>query len=147
MPIRIPAHWLDAPHWSTDLKVRARRVLERAGSSAAPMCSNQTDLRLTLADLSYGPDLPERPSPTSTDLVYIQRITRLSVRDARPSGGNPPLRRMDASFLRTCTCVAWLHLTGCHIPERELDDNRLNRARGYHLRTGYSAIWRTDDGP
>jgi hypothetical protein len=41
---------------------------------AAPKCSNQTDLRLTLADLFYGSGLPERPSPTSTDLVCIQRV-------------------------------------------------------------------------
>ena len=57
----------------TDLKVCARRVLERGGSSAAPKCSNQTDLRLTLADLFHGSDLPGRPSPTSTDLVCIQK--------------------------------------------------------------------------
>jgi hypothetical protein len=50
-------------------------VLERGGSSAAPKCSNQTDLRLTLADLFYGSDLPGRPSPTFTDLVCIQGIT------------------------------------------------------------------------
>jgi hypothetical protein len=55
--------------------VSARRVLERAGGSAAPKCSNQTDLRLTLADLFYGFDLPERPSSTSTDLVCIQMLS------------------------------------------------------------------------
>jgi hypothetical protein len=59
---------------ATDQKVRARRVLEGGRSSAAPRCSNQTDLRLTLADLFYGSDLPERPSPTSTDLVCIQMV-------------------------------------------------------------------------
>ena len=58
---------------ATDQKVRTRRVLERGESSAAPRCSNQTDLRLTLADLFYGSDLPERPSSTSTDLVCIQK--------------------------------------------------------------------------
>jgi hypothetical protein len=43
------------------------RQFESGGSSAAPMCSNQTYLRMTLADLFYGSDLPERPSPTSRD--------------------------------------------------------------------------------
>jgi hypothetical protein len=36
-------------------------------------CSNRTDLRRTLADLLSGSDLPERPSPTCTDLVCIQK--------------------------------------------------------------------------
>ena len=54
----------------------ASRARKGAGGSAAPKCSNQTDLRLTLADLFYGSDLPERPSPTSTDLVCIQGIRR-----------------------------------------------------------------------
>jgi hypothetical protein len=36
-------------------------------------CSNQSDLRLTLADLFYGSNLPERPSPTFVRLVCIQK--------------------------------------------------------------------------
>jgi hypothetical protein len=38
---------------------RTDRQFETGGSSAAPKCSNQTDLRLALADLFYGSDLPE----------------------------------------------------------------------------------------
>ena len=38
------------------------------------MCSNQIDLRLTLADPFCGSDLPERPSPTSMRLVCIQGV-------------------------------------------------------------------------
>jgi hypothetical protein len=53
----------------------AHRPSKLSGSSAAPKCSNQTDLRLTLADLFYGPDLPERPSPTSMRLVCIQMLS------------------------------------------------------------------------
>jgi hypothetical protein len=78
-------------HGTTDQKVRARRVLERGGSSAAPTCSNQTDLRLTLADLFYGSDLPERPSPTFTDLVCIQMVIRGSVPVACPMGESRPV--------------------------------------------------------
>jgi hypothetical protein len=37
------------------------------------MCGNQVELRLTSADLFYGSDLPERPSPTSMRLVCIQK--------------------------------------------------------------------------
>jgi hypothetical protein len=40
---------------------------------AARKCSNQTDLHLTLANLLYGSNLPERPSPTSVRLVCIQK--------------------------------------------------------------------------
>jgi hypothetical protein len=47
-------------------------VFRRDGKGAAPKCSNQTDLHLTLTDLFHGSDLPERPSPTSMRLVCIQ---------------------------------------------------------------------------
>jgi hypothetical protein len=50
------------------------------GSSAARKCSNQTDLRLTLADLFYGSDLPERPSPTFMRLVCIQKVVHPTCR-------------------------------------------------------------------
>ena len=53
---------------------RGGRQFETGESSAAPKCSNQTDLRLTLADLFHGSDLPERPSPTSMRLVCIQVV-------------------------------------------------------------------------
>jgi hypothetical protein len=36
------------------------RRFEGCGSSAAPKCSNETELRLTLVDLFCGSDLPER---------------------------------------------------------------------------------------
>lgn len=43
-------------------------------------CSSQTDLRLALADLFDGADVPERPSATFMRLVCIQkaRAWRLS---------------------------------------------------------------------
>jgi hypothetical protein len=40
------------------------RQFESGGISTAPMRSNQTDLRMTLADLFYDSDLPERLLPT-----------------------------------------------------------------------------------
>src|SRR6516225_9838320 len=49
------------------------RRSESDEGGAAPKCSNQTDLGLTLADLFYRSDLPERPSPTSVRLVCIQK--------------------------------------------------------------------------
>jgi hypothetical protein len=55
---------------------RNDRPFESGRSSAPPECSNQTDLRLTLADLFYGSDLPERPSPTSVRLVCIQTVVQ-----------------------------------------------------------------------
>ena len=42
---------------------------------AAPRCSNQIDLYLTLTDLFYGPDLPERPPLTSVRLVCIEMLS------------------------------------------------------------------------
>jgi hypothetical protein len=48
---------------------------ERAEGSAAPQCSNRTDLHVTLADLLHSSDLPERPSSTSMRLVCIQMAT------------------------------------------------------------------------
>ena len=47
---------------------------------AARKCSNQTDLRLTLVDLFYGSNLPERLSPTSVRLVCIQVLSLVRVR-------------------------------------------------------------------
>jgi hypothetical protein len=44
------------------------------GISAAPKCSNQADLHLTLADLLDSPDPPQRPSLTSMRLVCIQGV-------------------------------------------------------------------------
>jgi hypothetical protein len=55
------------------LPAKGDRQFETGGSSAAPKCSNQTELRMTLADLFYGSNLPERPSPTSMRLVCIQK--------------------------------------------------------------------------
>jgi hypothetical protein len=46
---------------------------ESGRGGAAPKCSNQTDLQLTLPYLFHTFDLPERPSPTSTSLVCIQK--------------------------------------------------------------------------
>jgi hypothetical protein len=51
------------------------RQFQTGRSSAAPECSNHTDLHLTLTDLLYGSDLPERPSTTSMRLVCIQTVT------------------------------------------------------------------------
>ena len=75
-------------------------MLDRDESSAAPKCSNQTDLRLTLADLFDASDLPERPLSTSTDLVCIQRVMFgasrrgwLSVSGGLDLGGPPAARR------------------------------------------------------
>ena len=72
-------------------------MLEEGGSSAAPECSNQTDLRLTLADPFYDSDLPERPSPTSTDLVCIQKArggfgeTGFATESATSKSGKAPI--------------------------------------------------------
>lgn len=44
------------------------------GSSAAPKCSNQTDLHLTLTDPLHSSDLPQRPSLTSMRLVCIENV-------------------------------------------------------------------------
>jgi hypothetical protein len=62
------------PRLGPDRGMRGDRQFESGGSSAAPRCSNQTGLRLTLTDLFDGPDLPERPSPTSVRLVCIQTV-------------------------------------------------------------------------
>jgi len=56
---------------------------------AARKCSNQTNLRLTLADLFYRSNLLERPSPTSVSLVCIQKATALRTR--REPRGHVPL--------------------------------------------------------
>jgi hypothetical protein len=63
--------------------------VRNGGSSAAPKCSNRTDLHLTLADLHHGFDLPERPSSTSMRLVCIQM---LSITQPRISSGGAAIR-------------------------------------------------------
>jgi hypothetical protein len=67
---------------------RRDRQVEWGRSSAGPKCSNRTDLRLTLADLFYGSDLPQRPTPTSTDLVCL-RCSALLLRVTLPRASSP----------------------------------------------------------
>jgi hypothetical protein len=64
-------------------------------------CSNRIDLCLTLADLFYGSDLPERPSPTFMRKVCIQtvwpripeRSNRAEVGFAGRAAGKPASQR------------------------------------------------------
>lgn len=60
---------------------RAKRRDRRfeSGGSAAQSAANHTDLRLTLADLFYGSNLPERPSPAFIRLVCIQEVRRETI--------------------------------------------------------------------
>jgi len=52
-------------------------LLFGSGSEAidSPKATKAVDLGLTLADLFYRSDLPERPSPTSVRLVCIQKAS------------------------------------------------------------------------
>jgi len=76
------------------LRVAALIDIRHRRRSAAPKCSNQTGLRLTLADLFYGSDLPERPSPTSMRLVCIQKAR-----------GSSPLSST-GGYRQNCRCRA-----------------------------------------
>ena len=76
------------------------------------MCSNRTDLHLTLADLFYGSDLPERPSPTSMRLVCIQKARGSSPLSRKPCAVGARRTSSGASAASTARGNAMLGLRG-----------------------------------